>query len=83
MEVINMESPNLTSPIDMDELLTGDELCQKLKIKKSFLYAPARRKGPDALPCVIIGKYIRYRMHDVLSWIEMQQRSRRDESVKK
>ncbi len=55
------------------ELLTGDELCQKLKVKKSFLYAPVRRKGPDALPCIKIGKYIRYRLPDVMSWIEKNQ----------
>jgi predicted DNA-binding transcriptional regulator AlpA len=55
-----------------DELLTGDELCQKLKIKKSFLYAPARRKGPDAIPCVRIGKYLRYDLQAVQQWILRQ-----------
>lgn len=59
-----------------DELLTGDELCQKLKIKKSFLYAPVRRKGPDALPCIMIGKYLRYDLRAVRGWIERQNQAR-------
>jgi len=56
------------------ELLTGDELCQKLKIKKSFLYAPVRRKGPDAVPCMRVGKYLRYNFQAVKEWIERQNR---------
>ena len=59
-----------------DDLVTGDELCQKLKIKKSFLYAPVRRKGPDALPCIMIGKYLRYDLRAVREWIEKQNRAR-------
>lgn len=55
-----------------DELLTGDELCQKLKVKKSFFYTPVRRKGPDAIPCIRIGKYLRYDFQAVREWIERQ-----------
>lgn len=55
-----------------DELLTGDELCQKLRVKQSFLYSPSRRKGPDAIPCVRIGKYLRYNLGAVKQWIERQ-----------
>jgi len=59
-----------------DELLTGDELCQKLKVKKSFLYAPIRRKGPDPIPVIMLGKYIRYDPRAVREWIEKQNRAR-------
>jgi hypothetical protein len=58
--------------INPDELLTGDELCRKLKVKKSFLYAPERRRGPNAIPCVRIGKYLRYDLGAVRVWIERQ-----------
>jgi len=43
-----------------DELLTVDEIAEKLKVPKSFFYAPCRRKGPDAIPCIRVGKYLRY-----------------------
>ncbi|MEI7636171.1 MAG: helix-turn-helix domain-containing protein [Syntrophus sp. (in: bacteria)] len=57
------------------ELLTGDELCQKLKVKKSFLYAPARRKGPGAIPCIMIGKYLRYDERAVRRWFDKLSRA--------
>lgn len=69
-----MERTNMNT--GEDELLTGDELCRKLKIKKSFLYAPVRRKGPDAVPCVMIGKYLRYDMEAVREWIGRQNQAR-------
>lgn len=61
----NCVAPSVPMIAGEDELLTGDELCRKLKIKKSFLYAPARRKGPNAIPCVRIGKYLRYDLRAV------------------
>ena len=61
MELESMNSGN--------ELLTIDELSQRLKVKKSFFYAPVRRKGPDAIPCVMIGKYLRYDLQAVMEWI--------------
>lgn len=59
-----------------DEFMTGDELCRKLRIKKSFLYAPVRRKGPDAVPCIRIGKYLRYDLQAVKQWIAKQNEAR-------
>jgi len=65
-----------TTENDSDELLTGEAICQKLKIKKSFLYAPCRRKGPDAIPCIRIGKYLRYDLKSVREWINRQNQKR-------
>lgn len=58
---------------DQAELLTIEEISAHLKMKPSFFYAPVRRKGPDAIPSLKVGKYLRYRLHDVLAWIERQQ----------
>jgi hypothetical protein len=74
MEARAMEKTNMNT--GADDLLTGDELCERLKVKKSFLYAPVRRKGPDAVPCVRIGKYLRYDLQAVMGWIERQNRAR-------
>jgi len=59
-----------TSENDPDALLTIDEVSKILKVPKSFLYAPCRRKGPDPIPCVKIGKYLRYYLRAVMEWIE-------------
>lgn len=69
-QVIPENSAVAVSTGDLNELLTSNELAEKLKVPKSFFYAPCRRKGPDAIPCVRVGKYIRYRMPEVLEWIE-------------
>lgn len=69
---VNPQGPSVN---DLD-VMTGDELCAKLKIKKSFLYSPARRKGPDPIPAIRIGKYLRYRLPDVMAWIENQNQAR-------
>lgn len=55
-----------------DALLTVDEIAARMKLKPSFFYAPVRRKGTDPIPCLKIGKYIRYRLSDVMAWIERQ-----------
>ena len=61
---------------DQAEFLTIVEISTRLKLKPSFFYAPVRRKGPDPIPCLRIGKYIRYRLPDVMAWIEKQNEAR-------
>lgn len=58
---------------DQAEFLTVENIADRLKLPVSFFYAPVRRKGPDPIPCLKIGKYIRYRLPDVMSWIEKSQ----------
>jgi excisionase family DNA binding protein len=63
--------------MENQELLTIDEIAEKLKLKKSFFYHPYHRKGPDAIPCFKVGKkFIRYRLSDVMAWIEKQNEAR-------
>jgi predicted DNA-binding transcriptional regulator AlpA len=61
---------------DPDRLLDIDEVANKLNVKKSFLYAPCRRKGPDPIPCIMIGKYLRYDLQAVREWINRQNQAR-------
>lgn len=56
------------------ELCTVDEIAGRLKVKPSFLYAPTRRKGPDPIPCIRVGKYLRYDLEAVRDWLARQQR---------
>jgi hypothetical protein len=70
-----MEIKNMS--VGDNEFLTGSELCRKLKIKQSFLYSPARRRGTDAIPCLKIGKYLRYDLQAVMAWIAKQNQGER------
>jgi len=57
----------------MDELMTIDELAARLKVQKSFLYSRTRETGPDAIPNIRIGKYIRFNFGDVMKWFQANQ----------
>jgi len=50
-------------------LLTEDEAAQLLKIQPATL-APWRVKGRPILPFVRVGRCVRYRRQDILSFIE-------------
>jgi len=39
----------------------------------SWFYAPARRRGPNPLPVLKCGKYLRCRPSDVENWMKRQQ----------
>ncbi len=64
------EIPRNTSD---DELQTLEELALKLKVKKSWIYAKTRETGASSMPRVKLGKYLRFRLSDVLAWIEQHQ----------
>jgi excisionase family DNA binding protein len=51
------------------ELLTIDELADELKVNKSWIYARTREKGPDALPRIRLGRYLRFEKNEVIDWL--------------
>lgn len=58
----------------MDEdFLTVDELADRLKVQKSWIYSRTRETGPGAMPRVKVGKYLPFRLADVMDWIEDMQ----------
>lgn len=52
------------------DLLTVTELAKDLKVKKSWVYSRTRVKGVKAIPCLRVGKYIRFRSDEVLKWLK-------------
>ena len=54
-----------------EELLDVDELSARLKIKKSWIYAKTKLRGGDNLiPCLRMGRYCRFRLSEVIAWLE-------------
>jgi len=60
------------------DLVTIDELANQLKVPKSWVYGKTRLRGDDTIPCIRVGKYCRFRLEDVLVWLE--QKGRRDDN---
>ncbi len=55
------------------ELLTVEQLAKILNVKKSWIYAQTRKTGPGSIPRVMVGKYVRFILEDVLAWLKEQQ----------
>lgn len=52
-------------PADPDEILDVNGLAEFLKVDQTWVY-----KSRNKLPCIRIGKHLRFRRADVLKWIE-------------
>ena len=51
----------------MEKLLTMDEVCETLQIKKSTLYSWCHMKK---LPYIKVGSKTRFREEDILKWLD-------------
>jgi excisionase family DNA binding protein len=51
------------------ELLTPDQLCELLQVKKSWLYDQVEG---GTFPCLRLGKQLRFRREDVRRYLESQ-----------
>lgn len=53
----------------LDELLTVDDVASLLQVPKSWVYERTRRRGSDRLPCVRLGKYVRFEAGAVRAFV--------------
>jgi len=58
--------------MNAQDFLTVDELAERLKVKKSWLYARTRETGEGCIPRLKVGKYLRFNLQKVMAWIEAQ-----------
>jgi len=56
----------------MTELLTADEMAEKLKVPLSWIYSHTRQTGPGTIPRIKVGKYLRFDEAKVMEWLERQ-----------
>jgi len=55
-----------------NSLLSVEELAGKLNVHKSWVYARTRQTGPNTIPRVRLGKYVRFEWERVKEWIDRQ-----------
>ena len=60
--------------IEADEILTLEEVADRLKVPKSWIYERTRSRSADRLPGFRIGKYWRFRSNDIEVWLEAQRK---------
>ena len=54
-------------------LLTVDDLAMQLKVKPSWIYGETRKTGQGSIPRIRVGKYLRFRLEDVMDWLKAHQ----------
>jgi excisionase family DNA binding protein len=60
----------------MNEVLTPEQVAQRLQVKPTWFYEQTRRRGairnPDRIPFFKIGRYIRFDAEAVMAWLDRQ-----------
>ncbi|MCK4548473.1 MAG: helix-turn-helix domain-containing protein [Candidatus Eisenbacteria sp.] len=54
----------------MEQLLTVQEIADLFKVPPSWIYDRTRRRGPERIPHVKLGRYVRFRKEEVEGFIE-------------
>lgn len=67
-----------TTPVVPIEILTPQQLAERLQVKPSWIYEQTRNRSgvrnTDPLPHIKMGLYLRFDWRDVLAWIERQKK---------
>ena len=51
-------------------LVDPDELSNRLRVPKSWIYAKTREIGPNTIPRIKVGKYLRFDVEEVMRWLK-------------
>ena len=76
--VTKLESAATSQPTRLDpaDILTPEQLAERLQVKKSWIFeqtrARAKTRNTRPLPCIRLGKYIRFSWTRVSEWLQSQ-----------
>jgi predicted DNA-binding transcriptional regulator AlpA len=62
------------STVDPAHILTLPEVAERLKVSERWVYEKSRRRCLNPLPCIRIGRYLRFDWASVSSWLRQQER---------
>ena len=57
------------SNVTLEELVTPTELANALKVPVSWVYGHSRCRGRQRIPCIKVGKYLRFSLSEVERWL--------------
>jgi hypothetical protein len=71
------DSPLQPGKLDPAHILRPEQLGERLKVPVSWVYENTRRRAghrnADTLPCIRMGKYLRFYWPEVEKWLERRQ----------
>jgi len=53
-----------------EKLLSLPELADELNVPLSWCYSRSRERGPNAMPRLKCGKYVRVKKSEVIAWLQ-------------
>src|SRR5258706_8376400 len=56
-------TPRESTPMNLEDILTPDQLAERLRVKVTWVYEKNRRRGQytgDPMPCLRLGRYLRF-----------------------
>jgi len=56
----------------MENLLTAEELAQRLHVPLSWIYDRTRKSGPERIPHYKMGKYVRFSESEVIEFLRIK-----------
>lgn len=61
----------MAATLKPEDILTPEELAARLKVPKSWVYEKTRSRGrnQNPLPCLRLGRYIRFDWTKVVEWL--------------
>lgn len=60
----------------INNLLTTEEMAERLRVPVSWMYYQTRQTGPDSIPRIRVGKYNRFVESEVWKWLQRQNEAR-------
>ena len=71
------DAPIQPGTLDPAQILTPEQLAERLQVQVSFIYENTRkragRRNADPLPCIRMGKYLRFYWPEIEKWLERKQ----------
>ena len=58
------------------KLLNVAELAERLRVPVSWVYGQTRQTDPNSIPRLKVGKYLRFDLEAVMTWLQSQQDNR-------
>lgn len=67
--------PNSQPRVEPGDVLTPQELAKRLKVPLSWIYKQSARHGPDSIPVLRCGMYLRFSWPEVCVWLRSNNRA--------
>jgi len=64
--------PTSRPALEAADILTPQELAKRLKVPLSWVYKQTARRGPDCMPVLRCGMYLRFSWPEVCAWLRSQ-----------